>query len=483
MIKNYFSGKRHLDLFLLVAVSIATAFIFFFALGENYLTNWDEAWYADVSRKMFETGRYFTPVWNGRNFFDKPPLYFWITTVFFKVFGVNEFAARAPSALAGVGTVMLVYACGALLFGIYEGIIASAALTSTIGFIYRARTGNLDALFAFFLMYSLYCLLKADIKETQYPKNFILAGLFTAAAVLTKGMLGYFPLCVYIGYSIIYKKKEIFKNKHVIAGALLSLSLPILWLFTSYKMHGEEFLAQFFQHQTGKFSTYGGFWQHFSLVPLLYLKSGLKLWLLLFLPCVFYYLARFRKDIRFIFPVYFLFFLILIAFAENKSNWFLMPIYPIASLIIAGAVGRSIKNTQIPIRVCVCAVIIFIAVFEDLYYKDQYIVPDIVKDEVFIARAAQELTSPHEYLYLTNYLVPTTAYYSRRRIFAVYGDQEKDAAWWILPEKSWDNILREKSVYIVTTKTERAVFDSYKTEYRFDTLYESGDKVLIKKGI
>ncbi|GAO22071.1 hypothetical protein ALISP_1891 [Alicycliphilus sp. B1] len=55
-----------------------------------------EARYAEIGRKMFASGDWITPWHDSLPFWGKPPLSFWLTTLSFSLFGVNEFASRLP---------------------------------------------------------------------------------------------------------------------------------------------------------------------------------------------------------------------------------------------------------------------------------------------------------------------------------------------------------------------------------------------------
>jgi 4-amino-4-deoxy-L-arabinose transferase-like glycosyltransferase len=68
-----------------------------------------EARYAEIARKMLETGDWVMPQFDyGVPFWGKPPLSEWLSAAAMAVFGSNEFAARLPSFLLVVG-------CGALV--------------------------------------------------------------------------------------------------------------------------------------------------------------------------------------------------------------------------------------------------------------------------------------------------------------------------------------------------------------------------------
>lgn len=79
-------------------------------LGGYPLTDNTEARYAEIARKMLETGHWIVPqIDYGVPFWGKPPLSFWLTAIFYKLFGVNEFAARLPSLLLAVAVCALAY--------------------------------------------------------------------------------------------------------------------------------------------------------------------------------------------------------------------------------------------------------------------------------------------------------------------------------------------------------------------------------------
>jgi len=95
-----------------LVVLITASSLFLFRLGANSLADWDEAWYADASRFMFRRDHFLTPIWNGRYFFDKPPLQYWLTQPFLYIFGETELAYRLPSALAAIGLTLITYVWG-----------------------------------------------------------------------------------------------------------------------------------------------------------------------------------------------------------------------------------------------------------------------------------------------------------------------------------------------------------------------------------
>src|SRR5215467_11999879 len=67
-------------------------------LGKASLQDWDEATYAQISKEIIESGDWVTLHYEHKTWIDKPPLLMWSIAIFYKLFGINEFWSRAPSA-------------------------------------------------------------------------------------------------------------------------------------------------------------------------------------------------------------------------------------------------------------------------------------------------------------------------------------------------------------------------------------------------
>src|SRR3989344_7602006 len=76
--------------------------LFFYKLGQTSLVSWDEAWYAEVAKNIMRSGSLINMTWNSHPYFDHPPAGYWLMALSYKLFGVNEFWTRFPSAIAGI---------------------------------------------------------------------------------------------------------------------------------------------------------------------------------------------------------------------------------------------------------------------------------------------------------------------------------------------------------------------------------------------
>ncbi len=54
----------------------------------------EEARYAEIPREMLAEGRWLVPVLHGEDYFQKPPLLYWLVMLSYQAFGVHDWAAR-----------------------------------------------------------------------------------------------------------------------------------------------------------------------------------------------------------------------------------------------------------------------------------------------------------------------------------------------------------------------------------------------------
>ena len=91
MTKKYFQ-KRF--------IVLLAAILFIPFLGRVHLFDWDEINFAECSREMIRMDDYSRVYVNFKPFWEKPPMFFWMQSTAMKMFGITEFAARFPNAMA-----------------------------------------------------------------------------------------------------------------------------------------------------------------------------------------------------------------------------------------------------------------------------------------------------------------------------------------------------------------------------------------------
>ena len=118
------------------------------SLGTYPLTDSTEARYAEIARKMLETGQWLVPqIDYGTPFWGKPPLSFWLTALSYKFFGVSEFSARLPAFLLVLAGMVLVAKLGSEYAGRRALTIMTLGMTTALVFLSAGVVETDPALF------------------------------------------------------------------------------------------------------------------------------------------------------------------------------------------------------------------------------------------------------------------------------------------------------------------------------------------------
>src|SRR5437660_1973618 len=107
-----------------VLLAVIAAGLFLPNLGTPSLWDIDEGNNAEAAREMYESGNWIVPTFNYVLRVDKPALLYWLQMLGYHFFGINEFSARLPSALAALGAVLLTYELGRKMFSAAAGLFA-----------------------------------------------------------------------------------------------------------------------------------------------------------------------------------------------------------------------------------------------------------------------------------------------------------------------------------------------------------------------
>ena len=214
------------DVLIIAFFLFLSFFLFFYKLSQSSLVSWDEAWYGVVARNITLTGDFLNLTFNNRPFVEHPFGGFLLPAILFKIFGYSEFVARFQSAFSSLLAVIIVYLLGKELFNRVVGFSSALAFISSIWFVYRARSGNLDAILTLFFLLTLFLAIKAT-KE----KRFFLAFSLSFAFLLT--IKAYQPFFIIPSLIILFFNKHL---KYKITDYFLPISLAALffggWLFT-----------------------------------------------------------------------------------------------------------------------------------------------------------------------------------------------------------------------------------------------------------
>jgi 4-amino-4-deoxy-L-arabinose transferase-like glycosyltransferase len=159
----------------------------FSGLGALGLVGPDEPRYAAIARAMAETHDWVTPRLWGTPWFEKPVLYYWTAGIAMRLFGVSEFAARLPSALAALLAVAAVAWTALRSYGVGAAWYTLLMLPTSVAMIGFSRAASPDMLFAGLLTATMAVASEMLQKPRPGPILRIAFGFFLGAAVLAKG--------------------------------------------------------------------------------------------------------------------------------------------------------------------------------------------------------------------------------------------------------------------------------------------------------
>jgi 4-amino-4-deoxy-L-arabinose transferase-like glycosyltransferase len=157
-------------------------------LGAPSLWDIDEGHNVEAAYEMDESGNWIVPHFNYQVREDKPALLYWLQIAAFHACGVNEFAARLPSAVAALVAVLATYELGRRMFGARAGLYAGVILSSAVLFSAAAHFANPDALLNAITVLTLLLFWMAYQSGGRWW--FAACGVTTGLAMLTKGPVG-----------------------------------------------------------------------------------------------------------------------------------------------------------------------------------------------------------------------------------------------------------------------------------------------------
>jgi len=170
------------------AVLVVAAVIFFGTIiSPPSLLDDVDATYAQIARTMLESGDWVTAHINGVKYFDKPPGQVWAIAASFAVFGVHDWAARIPLALAAVALCWVTYRFGAWAFDAGAGKWAGLSLATCVGLWLFTRVRIPDAALALTITVSLAVVLRLMESRAHWRWSALL-GAALGVGSLIKGL-------------------------------------------------------------------------------------------------------------------------------------------------------------------------------------------------------------------------------------------------------------------------------------------------------
>jgi 4-amino-4-deoxy-L-arabinose transferase-like glycosyltransferase len=161
----------------------------------------DEPRFASLARDMAQSGEWLFPRVGGDLYQDKPPLYFWLLTLSYTLFGSVKASFLLPSFLAAGGILFLVYDFGRRTVSREAGLSAAILVLCSLQFVLATRGAQIDPTLCLLTTFSIYALLRHLLLGHGW-RWYLLAGFAAGLGVFTKGV-GFLPVLMLIPFFLL----------------------------------------------------------------------------------------------------------------------------------------------------------------------------------------------------------------------------------------------------------------------------------------
>lgn len=373
---------------------------------------------------MARSGDFLRMQFNTLPFYDHPPAGFWLMALSYKLFGISEWSTRFPSAVCGIGTILLVYLTAVRLFGKKSiGFVAALIIGTSVWYVLRVRSGNLDSTFIFFYILTIYCAIRSRMDIRWFvPTMASFALLF-----LTKTLAGASAifLVLLINSNHLKHLKDPKVLKHLALGMLLAALIILPWYVVQYITY-PNFYHHHFIDIGMRNKSFASYIHANTTVPFYYLHMGIRKWYYLwFSSLVIIGIKRLflKKEVLFLLLWNILVFYPFLS-SDRTEIWHLIPVYvPIALLIAYGSwegfllLAKPLKKIRFSPTVLFLGSFILLAMIQyKTFYHEVIPANNYRGDDVAITKASHLFPGR---VFLDDDFLPMAVFYADRVIYPI----------------------------------------------------------------
>jgi len=220
---------------------------------------------AQIARNMLASGDWVTARLDGVAYLEKAPLNYWMTAVAYRIFGVHDWAARLPHALAVVLLCWVTYRFGRWAFEEAAGLYAGIALSTCVGLFLFTRILIPDAVLTLAITGAVWAwlrLLEPDA-ESWLRWSCMLGGCL-GVGLLLKGLIAVvFPVMAALAYMALTHRLfswAAWRRLHLGLAIPVTLAIAVPWYVLATARNPPHFA---FSLHSGPGEYRGFFWFYF----------------------------------------------------------------------------------------------------------------------------------------------------------------------------------------------------------------------------
>ena len=340
------AARRWPGLLLLTAAGLL---VFFWRLGSHDLWPPDEPRFALVAREMWTRGDYSVLSLNNHLYTDKPPLFFWAINGFGRLLGgIDEWAARLPSAVAAFLALLLIERLGGWLYDRKTGLVAALVFATSLQIVERGRWASIDMTLNLFVLSAVLLFWRGRARPESQAASFAWAWVMMGLATLAKGPVGLLlPILAVLPSILIARDFKTARRLVSPVGVALYLLVTLSWFGLFAWRLGPRYALWVLMHQNveryvGAWNSTHPVWYYLWRFPL-----GFFPWIV-FLPWgiaqAFSAEERERRSAALFLATWigaiFLFF----SFSTGKRGVYIIPLYPAAAILVARLLTRAMQD-------------------------------------------------------------------------------------------------------------------------------------------
>ena len=406
-------------------VIVVAAIVLFYRLGDPALKNWDEAIYAEVAKEILQSRDWLTLHWQGADWLEKPPLTFWIMAGLYRLFGANEFSARAVSALAGVGVAAVIYGIGKLQRGPVCGLIAALILLTTFQFVQMSRLVNTDVLLLFFIYLAIYGYLRVRHGDRRW---WYVVSVSCALGFMVKSFAILFaPAAIAFALVVDRQVNETLRANQFWFSILIGLAVIVPWHAVMVYLYGSTFVDEYFYYHVWSrtLTALEGhkvpYWFYFHEIW----EKIHPWWTIAPLALIFNVWQVKRGKVSVVILALSVFVFVFYTLAQTKSTSYVLPVYPALAVLISDMFAWLWDQRFLAARVAVILICVWFA-YEGFGKIRSYYVRIEDEDEAVkeLASMAAAQSSPNVLIVYsrTREFDPQAAlFYSNKRVLQATG--------------------------------------------------------------
>jgi 4-amino-4-deoxy-L-arabinose transferase-like glycosyltransferase len=331
-----------------IGVIIFCLCVLFSHLGTAVLFEPDEGRNAEIAREILLLRDWVTPHYDFIPRLDKPISYFWLVALSFRLFGLSEWSARLPSALAAFACLSVTYALARAMFGRWAALWSALVLLTSIEFFALSRIVILDMLLTFFFSLALcaFFLGQREVVAGKSRRYFSLMYVALGGATLVKGPIGFLlPAAVIFFYLLLTKRWALLRKLNLPLGLVLFVLTAVPWYLMAESRNPGYLRHFFWEENLARFATTrfnrNQPWYFFLLI----LPAGFFPWTAL-LPGALVDFWKGQFDDKRLFLVLWAGLpLIFFSLSLSKLPHYILPIYPPLAIIVGARVAGILADS------------------------------------------------------------------------------------------------------------------------------------------